>query len=342
MWLLPSKLSSDFAVASGCWRKPCAPDSATLDSSLALRCAVSGKVTLQPASWRGWKNRAWSRALFGAAISPGLTSRRFVAWWTCSVLACPASRTAAPASSGALRTSGATATETARSRTPCDSLPSVAPPWCSSRTSLLGFAADGFDLSERNYADWVTRSKARSLSLRNRLARAIGGSGCLSWPTPYGVSGNHGPDGNEFSTAVRTWQTPRSAAGGSTSRGGDRIDEPLLGGQVKLWTTPQAHDVTKRGSGQVPTAAAGNACLAKDATQWASSPPVPAPTGPPSPSTSGRRLNAIFVSWLMGAPFWWTKAEPMPFAASEMQSYRFRLRSRLSSLLGEPEKFTNP
>lgn len=38
------------------------------------------------------------------------------------------------------------------------------------------------------------------------------------------------------------------------------------------WTTPQAHDVTARGSGQKPTSAAGNACLARDAASW----PTPA------------------------------------------------------------------
>ena len=38
--------------------------------------------------------------------------------------------------------------------------------------------------------------------------------------------------------------------------------------QSKMWTTPQAHDVTMRGAGQTPTAAAGNACLARDATNW--------------------------------------------------------------------------
>lgn len=38
--------------------------------------------------------------------------------------------------------------------------------------------------------------------------------------------------------------------------------------QARMWTTPQAHDVTERGSGQQPTAAAGNACLARDARLW--------------------------------------------------------------------------
>ncbi len=40
-------------------------------------------------------------------------------------------------------------------------------------------------------------------------------------------------------------------------------------GHGEKWTTPQCHDVTERGSGQQPTAKAGNACLARDARQWA-------------------------------------------------------------------------
>ena len=42
-----------------------------------------------------------------------------------------------------------------------------------------------------------------------------------------------------------------------------------LAKDARFWTTPQAHDVTERGSGQQPTAAAGNACLARDARTWA-------------------------------------------------------------------------
>ncbi|WP_273280922.1 hypothetical protein [Pseudooceanicola atlanticus] len=45
-----------------------------------------------------------------------------------------------------------------------------------------------------------------------------------------------------------------------------------LAAQSTMWTTPQAHDVSPRGSGQKPTAAAGNACLARDAMTW----PTPA------------------------------------------------------------------
>ena len=61
---------------------------------------------------------------------------------------------------------------------------------------------------------------------------------------------------------------------------------------------------------------------------------APAPTGEQSQNTSGRRLNPAFVCWLMGAPWFWTRAEPISFGAREMQSFHFALQSRLSSLCG--------
>jgi hypothetical protein len=73
------------------------------------------------------------------------------------------------------------------------------------------------------------------------------------------------------------WMTPDVPNGGralpkGTSQTGKRPDgskaQVGLNNQVSMWTTPQAHDVTQRGSGQQPTAKAGNACLARDATTW--------------------------------------------------------------------------
>jgi len=46
------------------------------------------------------------------------------------------------------------------------------------------------------------------------------------------------------------------------------------------WTTPQAHDTSPRGAGQVPSAKAGNRCLARDAQQWAT----------PTPPNGGRGM----------------------------------------------------
>lgn len=39
-----------------------------------------------------------------------------------------------------------------------------------------------------------------------------------------------------------------------------------------------------------------------------------------------RRLNPVFVSWLMGWPTWWTNVGPTACAQSEMASYLSRLR----------------
>lgn len=44
------------------------------------------------------------------------------------------------------------------------------------------------------------------------------------------------------SSSSDTWQTPTSADGGSTSRGGDRKGELLLGGQARTWYTPNTDD----------------------------------------------------------------------------------------------------
>jgi len=48
-----------------------------------------------------------------------------------------------------------------------------------------------------------------------------------------------------------------------------------------------------------------------------------------------RRLNPAFVCWLMGWPWWWTRAAPISCAAQEMAWWRFRLLQCLSSLCGE-------
>jgi site-specific DNA-cytosine methylase len=53
-----------------------------------------------------------------------------------------------------------------------------------------------------------------------------------------------------------------------------------------------------------------------------------------------RRLNPAFGCWLMGWPSWWTNPGITSSVKSEMASYRCRLQSHLSSLLGEQESST--
>jgi site-specific DNA-cytosine methylase len=54
----------------------------------------------------------------------------------------------------------------------------------------------------------------------------------------------------------------------------------------------------------------------------------------PTHRTLPQRLNPAFSCWLMGWPIWWTNPALTSSAKSEMESWRSKLRSRLSDLLG--------
>lgn len=246
MWLLPLQLRAS-ALAAGCLMSASKPDSAVSALPVVLRCVVNGKPTQRESSWSGWKRRSWSLALFGAVTWPGST---FVTWlgsWTLSLRDCHASPTASPANNSVTKTSGATEKTTAgRSRRSSKESASVVPPWCSSKTCLPGLLADGFDHSERNYAEWVTRSRSRSSSLRKRLARAIDASGSSSWPTVRSHEvGNYQnqKDGSTLPTlcgAVSTWPSPRSEDGESCGNHPGATDS--LTGATNLWATPMSAD----------------------------------------------------------------------------------------------------
>ena len=63
-----------------------------------------------------------------------------------------------------------------------------------------------------------------TVSRRPRSGHPTAASAYSSWPTPYGFGHGNGPDGNEFSTAVRAWPTPAAAdsyCGKETYLGGD-------------------------------------------------------------------------------------------------------------------------
>jgi len=47
------------------------------------------------------------------------------------------------------------------------------------------------------------------------------------------------------------------------------------------------------------------------------------------------RLNPAFDAWHMGFPWWWTRKEPISFAAWDLRSYLFRQRLRLQNLCGD-------
>lgn len=131
-----------------------------------------------------------------------------------------------------------------------------------------------------SFETWASRLRL-AYSRRAKLARRTKGSGSSSWPTATGtdangarsfatdgtrIRANAGPTLND---KVANWGTPRASDGekGGPNQSFGAGGMPLPA-QAAQWTTPQAHDVSPRGSGQIPSAKAGNRCLARDAQQW--------------------------------------------------------------------------
>lgn len=251
LWLHVPSPSSPSVPASEC---------STLDSgqlSLLERFATSSGKHSPPRSWsRSWKAASWIRRLSGLTCPPS-TLAHGAAEWIASLPACPASPTAPRASKPGTRTGEAGATGTDPSRTSSESWPSVAPPWSSSRTSQPGLWGDSFDLSEKNYADWVTSSKDLASSLRATLALRISVSVCSSWPTTttrdeassgsagYSTeSGRH--SGTTLTDAIRTWTTPTASMENQDRRSSESMERELdregrgsnLAYDAYRWKTP--------------------------------------------------------------------------------------------------------
>ena len=86
----------------------------------------------------------------------------------------------------------------------------------------------------------------------------IGASGTGSWPTPRKSDITNGRT-NEMGPApqlrdyvrhqIQAWPTPDASEAGKTSRGGDRVDEPLIGGLLRgTWPTPRSEDSESTGA----------------------------------------------------------------------------------------------
>lgn len=138
------------------------------------------------------------------------------------------------------------------------------------------------------------------------------------WPTPNAMDAERGAESRatkkargaggvnlrEAMNQAQVWQTPTAADGGSTSRGGDRQGELLLGGQVRQWFTPQSRDwkdtSDKQGNRKSPNL--GTQC-------HAAGPCHPDPsngTGSPRASSKGS-INAEWETALMGFPLGWLR-----------------------------------
>ena len=159
------------------------------------------------------------------------------------------------------------------------------------------------------FTTWVLRLRRASLA-RRKSAQATSGSGCSSWPTAQAVDVKEKPQPLRKKTDRQTrnetpgsyrgdladhavmWQMPQQPAGGGTSRSGERIGEPLLDGQARLWKIPHGMgnlDAEGKAGG------AGGGEFAKQANRFSLPAPQTSMLGGKS-SKSTRRLNPLWIT----------------------------------------------
>ena len=142
---------------------------------------------------------------------------------------------------------------------------------------------------------------------------------------------------------VAEWPTPQ--ANERASRGNRRTNnsrrnrggQSELADEVQCWPSPNSRD--HKGSLPIGTRDRLMGTLDEAAEQIFSRPVQVISTDgielSPTDRTTieRRRLNPAFVCWLMGWPWWWTRAEPISFVAAEMELWRQRQLSHLQFLL---------
>jgi len=262
---------------------------------------------------RAWQMKPWMKRLSGLTLPPS-TASRGVARWISSLPAHRASPTVSPG-----RERDSTTNEAAQSsNTSPASSEKFSPNWSFWKTSGSGGQVDIFETSESSYSDWVTESLRRSRLLRETLAHRISASADSVWPTATAQDSCGSRAGPEYGTKTRNAGTTLTDA-------------------IRQWPTPNARDH----KGILPLDARDRTMgtLDEAAERIFSLPPqtTPPPGQPSSKSNQNapRRLNPIFVEWLMGWPPHYTNAQTA-LDAQAMALYRFAARSHFTSLCRTP------
>ena len=268
--------------------------SQSLPTELSLRWRAK-RLPLQ--SWlRVRKTVPWTRFLFGTISRPS-TAALGVERWIASLRGCRVSLTQSPGNGSD------TTTSEPSGRMPSESFPKCDPPWSSSKTSQGSFSF--FDPSERLYQAWVT-SLREDYSRRRKSAPATDGNGSSSWPTPNAHDGRR-PGVDDKSTQGVNLQRDAAA-----------------------WPTPTVEDARSSGAAGYSTENRHAGTTLTDATCRSFLQDRESVTPGNGLSGDGRRLNPLFVEWLMGLPPGWTSFERL-----EIAFYLSQQRGRLRSLLEE-------
>lgn len=281
---------------------------------LASSAALNTKHT-QSKSWlRAWKRDSWMQRLYGRIYEPS-TASLGVDSWICSLAATRASHSAPLASALGLMirvTSGPSTTGLLMRYSRRDA---------SSKMSQLTFLSATSTSSSQASKERVIELR-KCLLARKKSAQVTNAIDFSSWPTPdasahkYRLQGDS-QQSKSLEPTTRNWPTPKALSGGAESAGSSYRDaDKTLNAQGRNWPTPTNTDA-KSSSGSNPDWNHGETLT--DASRSFRQGPTTSTHGDQC-SQKCRRLNPLFVEWLMGWPLKWTDAYS-DFDSREMESY---------------------
>jgi len=252
MWInLSPSLAS--APASADSMKAC--DSLCL--ALASSATLSGKHTAGRYWLRAMKRKEWLARLFGRMSRPS-TGDRGVAL-TFSPPGSLASRSVSPASDAdrtITATFGPISLELLAKRNPASCCWKMSP--ASSQPQLFSTEPTSAASLKRLTLPLVLRRMLERDGTVNLTE--TGYTGDFSANTESPACSMSSANWNRLVIALRRDCSARRKSARRTRESGYSSS--------RLWTSPLAHDTNPRGAGQRPSSKAGNACLARDATNW--------------------------------------------------------------------------
>lgn len=271
-----------------------------------LSVTSSGKPTLRPLSWRGWKTRPWIERLSGTISRPSMAAR-FAAEWISSLPVSRASRTASPASSEGTTTSelyGPTSSGSLENASQLSFLSRTSPPSeitsSPSGESFEEWVSSGLRLSYRPPASPVRRiSESDSLPLLPTPSASTYGS------NRGGAAGRTGPARPGLTQLVSSVPTPVSWDWkDGACRDANVPTNALLGRWVTRLPSPTAGDAKGSGAAGYSTESGRHSGMTL----------TDAVTGAASEGRSGI-LSPRLSEWLQGLPDGWTDFEPLETSA---------------------------
>lgn len=154
-------------------------------------------------------------------------------------------------------------------------------------------------------------------------------SACSFWPTvttsDSNGSGYHGAGGTDLRTKAKEWWPTSTVNGNHNVAGMTPTSGNGLETSAKQWATPTARDWKDTGNNVNYQRLADKSRLAGQVMVF--SLPDLTPIGQPFTRDCGqRRLNPLFVEWLMGLPEGWISLEQRNCTCSAMELSRFRQR----------------